>query len=105
MTEPTTAWLQITSGRGPGECHLAVAKLAPVICNEARSGGLKAKVIDEVAARDAGLYLSILLSVTGDGTEEFCDRWQGSVKWQCRSPLRPGAKRRSASAIMSTFAR
>ena len=95
MTEPTTAWLQITSGRGPVECQLAVAKLVPVICNEARSAGLTARVIDEVAARDAGLYLSVLMSVTGDGVEAFGERWQGSVKWQCKSPLRPGARRKN----------
>ena len=95
MIEPTTAWLQITSGRGPVECQLAVARLAPVICAEARSCGLKAKVIDEVAARDAGLSLSILLSVTGDGVEAFGERWQGSVKGQCKSPLRPGARRKN----------
>lgn len=95
MTEPTSAWLQITSGRGPVECQLAVAKLVPVICDEARAAGLAAKVIEEVAGRDAGLYLSILLSVAGDGVEAFGERWQGSVKWQCKSPLRPGAKRKN----------
>lgn len=95
MTEPTTSWMQITSGRGPVECQLAVARLAPVICGEARAAGLKVKVIDEVPARDAGLYLSVLLSVTGAGVADFCESWQGSVKWQCKSPLRPGAKRKN----------
>ncbi|NNE22688.1 MAG: peptide chain release factor H [Rhizobiales bacterium] len=95
MSEPATAWLQVTSGRGPVECQLAVAKLVPVICNEARSAGLTAKVIDEVAARDAGLFLSVLMSVTGPGVEAFGERWQGSVQWQCKSPLRPGAKRKN----------
>lgn len=95
MTEPATAWMQITSGRGPVECQLAVARLAPVICSEARAAGLTAKVVDEVPGRDAGLYLSILLSVTGVGVEAFCERWQGSVKWQCKSPLRPGARRKN----------
>lgn len=95
MTEPATAWMQITSGRGPLECQLAVAKLVPVICNEARNAGLSARAIDEVAGRDAGLYLSVLMSVTGPGVEAFCESWQGSVKWQCRSLLRPGAKRKN----------
>ena len=95
MTEQATAWMQITSGRGPVECQLAVAKLVPVVCKEARAAGLTAKVIDEVEARDVGLYLSVLLSVTGDNVEAFCEGWQGSIKWQCKSPLRPGAKRKN----------
>ena len=95
MTDKQVCWLQITSGRGPVECQLAVAKLHPVISKEARAAALEAKVLDEVPGQWAGLSLSILMSVSGVGATDFCAGWRGSVQWQCKSTLRPGAKRKN----------
>ena len=86
MTEPSRCWMQITSGRGPVECQLAVAKLAPVICAAARDAGLSAKVVDEVSGRDAGLSLSILLSVSGNDAAAFARDWQGRSNGSARAP-------------------
>ena len=72
-------WLHITSGRGPAECQLAVAKLALVLEKEAVKRGLACEVLETVegGARDA--LLSALLSLEGEGARQFvADRgWRG----------------------------
>ncbi|HRD77457.1 MAG TPA: peptide chain release factor H, partial [Hyphomicrobiaceae bacterium] len=85
MTDPSMSgevvWLQITSGRGPVECQLAVARLAPVIVRAAERAGLAAKIIEAVQAAEKGTLLSALVKVSGDGAEDFARTWAGSIKW------------------------
>ena len=88
-------WLQITSGRGPGECQLAVAHLARVLSREARAAGLAVELIDSVDGNVAGGLLSALLSIAGDGADRFARRNTGSVQWVFQSPLRPEHKRKN----------
>ncbi|HYD14761.1 MAG TPA: peptide chain release factor H, partial [Hyphomicrobium sp.] len=88
-------WLQITSGRGPAECQLAVAKLADVLEKEARKAGLACEVLDVVDGRERGTALSALLSVEGEGARAFAANSRGSVLWICPSPVRPGHKRKN----------
>ncbi|MCC7253352.1 peptide chain release factor H [Hyphomicrobium sp.] len=88
-------WLQITSGRGPAECQLAVAKLAGVLEKEARKAGLACEVLDVVEGRERGTALSALLSLDGEGARAFAGRSRGSVLWICPSPVRPGHKRKN----------
>ena len=88
-------WLHITSGRGPAECQLAVAKLALVLEKEAVKHGLACEVLETVegGARDA--LLSALLSLEGEGASDFALKSRGSVLWICPSPLRPTHKRKN----------
>ena len=88
-------WLHITSGRGPAECQLAVAKLALVLEKEAVKRGLACEVLETVegGARDA--LLSALLSLEGEGASDFALKSRGSVLWICPSPLRPTHKRKN----------
>lgn len=95
MAETSQCWLQITSGRGPVECQLAVVKLANALCADARQHGLKATIIDEVAGHAPGCSLSVLLSLSGAGVDDFCGQWQGSVQWRCKSPLRVNCRRKN----------
>lgn len=88
-------WLQITSGRGPAECQIAVAKLADVLAKEARKAGLACEVLDLVEGRERGTALSALLSLEGEGARNFGAKSRGSVLWICASPLRPGHKRKN----------
>jgi peptide chain release factor len=88
-------WLQITSGRGPAECQLAVAKLADVLVKEARRSGLAVEMLDAVEGSARGALLSALLSLEGDGARAFSRRNEGSVLWICPSPLRAGHKRKN----------
>lgn len=93
MTE--RVWLQITSGRGPGECQLAVAHLARVLLDEANAAHLDAELIDTTEGDARGALLSVLVAVSGDGADAFARRNTGSVQWVCASPLRPGHKRKN----------
>ena len=88
-------WLQVTSGRGPAECQLAVAKLADVLEKEACKAGLACEVLDIVAGRERGAALSALLSLEGEGAHAFARKSRGSVLWICASPVRPGHKRKN----------
>lgn len=88
-------WLQITSGRGPAECQLAVAKLAHLLEKEAPKQGLACEVLDIVEGRERGAVLSALLSVEGEGARAFAAKSRGSVLWICSSPLRPTHKRKN----------
>jgi peptide chain release factor len=97
VSDPTRGrmWLQITAGRGPVECQLAVRKLADVLEREARVAGLACEVLDAVEGDARGAMLSALLSLEGDAVTAFAARNQGSVLWICASPLRPGHKRKN----------
>ena len=88
-------WLQITSGRGPAECQLAVARLADVLAREAQAGGLACEVLDIVPGEAKGAALSTLLSLEGEGARRFALRTTGSVQWICPSPVRQGHKRKN----------
>jgi peptide chain release factor len=88
-------WLQITAGRGPVECQLAVGKLALVIEREARAADLVCEVIDAVAGQERGALLSAVLALEGTAVLAFAGRNRGSVLWICPSPLRPTHKRKN----------
>ncbi|MFA5950283.1 MAG: peptide chain release factor H [Hyphomicrobium sp.] len=88
-------WLQITAGRGPAECQLAVANLAAILEKEARNEGLACEVLDAVEGDTRGALLSALLSLEGRGARTFASRSEGSVLWICPSPLRPTHKRKN----------
>jgi peptide chain release factor len=88
-------WLQITSGRGPLECQLAVAKLVDVLRRDATAAGLIADIIDAVEGEARGALRSALLSLDGDGAATFAARNAGSVQWICPSPVRTTHKRKN----------
>jgi peptide chain release factor len=75
-------WLQISSGRGPEECQLAVEKLVKSLLNEAKEYNIN--LIDCEYANHG--LLSALLFV--DGNDDFLKSINGTVKWVCQSPLR-----------------
>ena len=88
-------WLQITSGRGPVECQLAVALFAPVIERAAVAAGLHVAMLDAVPGEQRGALLSVIVSLSGRGAVAFAKGWAGSVQWICPSPVRPGHKRKN----------
>lgn len=76
---------QISSGQGPAECELAVAKLLGYLQrNHAVS------VLDTTTGYYEGTYRSVRLS-----TEEDLSDYLGSVQWVCKSPYRPTHKRKN----------
>lgn len=78
--------IQLSSGQGPLECELAVGKLLRAL--SAEYPGLE--VLEKVPGGRADCYKSVLLRA-----DEDLSHLEGTVKWVCQSPYRPGHKRKN----------
>ncbi|MEW9121348.1 MAG: peptide chain release factor H [Thermotaleaceae bacterium] len=78
--------IQISSGKGPHECELAVGKFLKIFMKEVK----KAKIIQEVKGQYVDCYKSVLLSV-----DEDVSHLEGTIKWIVQSPFRPKHKRKN----------
>ncbi|MBK3399874.1 MULTISPECIES: peptide chain release factor H [Methylobacterium] len=93
-----TLLLQLSAGRGPGECRLAVAGLCDALVREAGEAGLVATVLETVPGKPG--LLSALLRLDGQEVDAgeidlWARSWEGTVQWTCPSPLRPGHGRKN----------
>jgi peptide chain release factor len=86
--------LLVTSGRGPAECRIAVARALDAISREATAAGLAIDVASGEAP-DAHGPASAIVRIEGDGAEAFCGRWIGSALWVAASPIRPHHRRKN----------
>ncbi len=77
--------LQISSGQGPVECELAVAKLAKELEKE-----LNAEIIEKRDSRFSDGYISVLMEC-----KEDVSFLEGTIQWVCKSPIRPNHKRKN----------
>lgn len=86
--------LLVTSGRGPAECRIAVAKVLAAMKREAEAAGLD---LDAAAGPSPDGYGpgSAIVVVTGEGARAFAMSWIGSVLWIALSPVRPHHKRKN----------
>jgi peptide chain release factor len=78
--------LQVSSGQGPAECELAVAKLAHTL----RLEYSEMTVHKTVAGVRPGCFKSVLLA-----SDEDVSCLEGSIQWVCPSPFRPHHKRKN----------
>jgi peptide chain release factor len=89
-------WLQITAGKGPAECGLAVVKVLEHIRVAAADAGLSTKTIEVEPGPQAGTALSALIVISGpQDLKAFVDTWRGTVQWIARSPFRPEHRRKN----------
>jgi peptide chain release factor len=86
--------LLFTSGRGPAECRVALAKTLGILASEAEVAGLTVEV---TVGPDPDGYgpPSAIAIIEGAGAEAFVASWIGSILWVARSPLRPHHKRKN----------
>lgn len=78
--------IQISAGQGPEECQIAVRKLFEAWKKEYPD-------IEEISKREGrrkGCYTSVLFS-----TKQDLSALEGTVLWICKSPVRPGHKRKN----------
>ena len=87
--------LQISSGRGPIECCKFVALLAESLCADARSKGIATEIIEQEAGPQKDTLLSALIHLEGEGLQEFCSSYLGTVQWINTSSYRPGHRRKN----------
>jgi peptide chain release factor len=83
--------LHVSSGQGPEECRWVVAQLARVFVSEGAREGLDCTLVEAVSGNPA----SLLLRVTGEGSDAFAKERTGTVLWIGKSPFRPHHKRRN----------
>lgn len=102
-------WIQISSGKGPDECELAVRLFLESFQDELNKNRIKTAVIDAVPGRISGNLKSVLLSLEDrespdalPSSEPFSQSAQvikgitsGTVLWVCPSPYRPNHKRKN----------
>ena len=84
--------LQISSGQGPEECELAVAKLFHSLQAEFPDIHL----LSSHPGRRSGCFSSIQFS-----TEHDLSNLKGTIQWICQSPFRPHHKRKNWFVDMS----
>ncbi|MDP4182667.1 MAG: peptide chain release factor H [Bacillota bacterium] len=88
-------WIQISSGKGPDECELAVSLFLKTYQKEYKNKGITTNVIDAVPGNMSGNLKSVLLSMECEEHEEFIHIINGTVLWICKSPYRPNHKRKN----------
>lgn len=91
-------WIQISSGRGPDECELAVSHLVKTLLIENE----KIKVVDMVPGNITGNFKSVLLSIAEEEKSKV-ENINGSVLWICKSPYRPFHKRKNWFIDVESF--
>ena len=86
--------LLLTSGRGPAECRIALAKVLDLLTRQAHALGL---VVDVAAGPDPDGWgpASAFVVLHGDGAVAFARGWIGSIQWIAQSPVRPRHKRKN----------
>lgn len=87
--------LQLSTGQGPAECALALAKALPRIEQEAEHLQVRVEVLEQEAGEQAGTLRSLLLGLQGEQAERLADAWSGSLLWICPSPYRKGYGRKN----------
>lgn len=78
--------VQLSSGQGPAECELAVGLLYEALKKEITD----VKLLDYAEGKKKGGFTSIRFE-TGQDLKAL----EGSVQWICKSPYRPGHKRKN----------
>lgn len=88
-------WLQLTAGRGPTECALACYGISQCFTEEATKLGLQVDIIEETLGTLPNTALSVVLDIQGITATAFAQSVEGQVQWVCKSPCRPGHKRKN----------
>ncbi len=86
--------LLLTSGDGPAECRIAVAKLVDILRVEAGNRGCGFSVSFGPLPDRHGPK-SAIVSLDGEGAAVLAGDYAGTIKFMFKSPVRPGHKRQN----------
>jgi peptide chain release factor len=95
--------MQITSGKGPGECERVVAKVVSKIKKQAEQKLLSWEVVELVNGKFDNSFLSALIRIRGNGVADFCKEWKGTIQWIAQSPFRKFHKRKNWFVGINVF--
>jgi len=87
--------INISSGRGPEECMLVVAKLLKEFLKEAKANNINAKVAQRIKGNMPNTLVSASVFIKGNNLDGFLKEWEGSVQWIGKSPFRKYHKRKN----------
>ncbi|TYQ13030.1 UNVERIFIED_CONTAM: peptide chain release factor [Acetivibrio alkalicellulosi] len=89
-------WIQISSGKGPDECELAVSLFVKTYQEECCKKGIKVNLTDLVPGNISNNLKSALLSLDLESQwDKEIELMSGSILWICKSPYRPNHKRKN----------
>jgi peptide chain release factor len=88
-------WVQITSGRGPEECCRAAFYLLRTFSEQAAKKNIDVDCLEIIQGDSPKTLRSALLSLGGQGYEDFMRSWEGTIQWIAQSPFRPRHKRKN----------
>src|SRR5262249_33751102 len=91
---PAMIRLLLTSGRGPAECRIALARTLEALARGAEAADIEIDVATGPNPDGHGPASAVAL-LDGPGVEAFAATWIGSILWVARSPLRPHHKRKN----------
>lgn len=87
-------WVQVSSGRGPEECCLAVLHFSQFLLKEITKLNGIAKTIEAEPSSIKNNLLSCLIRVENVDVSQL-EKWKGTIKWICKSPYRPNHGRKN----------
>lgn len=90
-----TKIIQITSGKGPAECCMAVALTLKEMIAESKACNLNYEVISCFAGQMNGTLSSATIKLEGKEVNKFIASWQGVLLWVSQSPYRKMHKRKN----------
>lgn len=96
-------WIQISSGKGPAECELAVTLFLNRFLKECHDQGIAIKLLSVIPGISGNTYQSVLLSVPEKLMDNDLKNINGTVLWTCKSPLRPEHKRKNWFIDIAVF--
>ena len=88
-------WIQISSGKGPDECELAVGLFLEVLKKECNEKDIKDNVLAAVPGHVSGNLQSVLLSLEAQENNSLNEINSGTILWVCTSPYRPNHRRKN----------
>ena len=86
--------LLLTSGRGPAECRIALARALATLTAEAAALGFDTDCLNGPDPDGHGPGSAIVV-IHGEAAATFARPWIGSIQWVVQSPLRPHHKRKN----------
>jgi len=100
MTHHTPIWLLFSSGEGPAECALAVAKLWDHFQSKAQLAGFHAELVEYQKGPQPQTFESVLVAIKGPNLETFVNPWLWApFNGNARVPIAPNTSARIGLSV------
>ena len=90
-----TKIIQITSGRGPVECHWVVAQVLKVFIKTLKEAELNYKILQKEQGPENRTLQSVTVQIEGRDVGLFLESWTGTIQWVGKSKSRVYHKRKN----------